>query len=93
MLFVKYNDGYPAQKVFVICVSASLSGLFALRYDQDSEKCLTTAKSETPTSQGYDVGREWRTIFEAIFYTNIATLILISLSYQVNGAAFRRALF
>ena len=43
MLFVKYNDVYPAQKVFVICVSAFLSGFFALRYDQDSEQCLIAA--------------------------------------------------
>ena len=93
MLFVKYNSGMPTQEVFTICVSAALSGYFALRYDEDGESCFANDDSNALAFDGLDVGERWRTIFEALFYTNVGMLIVVTLSYMMSDSSFRHNLY
>jgi hypothetical protein len=47
MLFVTYNDEFPATEVLKIVLFALVAGVFALRYDSDPDSCLATDESDT----------------------------------------------
>jgi hypothetical protein len=96
MLFVTYNDEFPAKEVLTIVLCALVTGVFALRYDSDPDSCLATDESDTIYEKGAseikftDVGYHFRVLFELLFYTQLAQLCVVTLSYMVSGASFRK---
>lgn len=45
MLFVKYNNTYPASEILALIVITLIAGYFALRVDTDPESCLANDES------------------------------------------------